>query len=121
MNRISQILELTNKSEWHYVDSKNIPADVVSRGCDPTQFKNHNLWWNGPTILRNELNISDKKNEVNDDKREYMESFVTTNNTKFPPERYSTLIELIRVVVWSLRFEQNFIWNVGRRWTIGTN
>ena len=32
-NRVTEILEVTNKDQWNYVSSKENPADMVSRGC----------------------------------------------------------------------------------------
>lgn len=59
-NRVSEIHETTQKHECHYVQSIDNPADVLSRGCTPTELKNNNLWWNGPSWLRNP-HIKDEK------------------------------------------------------------
>ena len=36
----------------HHVTSKNIPADIVSRGLPAEELKGNFLWWHGPSFLR---------------------------------------------------------------------
>jgi hypothetical protein len=49
-NRISQIRELTDASQWHHVISKDNPADYASRGLSPDQLKTSS-WLTGPQFL----------------------------------------------------------------------
>lgn len=51
-NRVAEINELTNSSSWHYVPTDQNPADLVSRGVNPDQIINHDLWWSGPSFLK---------------------------------------------------------------------
>lgn len=51
-NRISEIQSLTDVMEWRHVSSNDNPADCLSRGLDPEELKNHNLWWHGPQWLQ---------------------------------------------------------------------
>ncbi|XP_050522540.1 uncharacterized protein LOC126895093 [Daktulosphaira vitifoliae] len=53
-NRVSEIQELTSVSQWRHVASSDNPADIVSRGCFPSQMKGLDLWWNGPSWLKGE-------------------------------------------------------------------
>lgn len=41
----------TVTATWHYVPSKQNPADCASRGLQPSELPNFDLWWNGPTWL----------------------------------------------------------------------
>ncbi|GFY36513.1 integrase catalytic domain-containing protein [Trichonephila clavipes] len=50
-NRFATIQHLTNIEQWHHVSSEQNPADLVSRGLDPSSFHNNSLWCNGPTFL----------------------------------------------------------------------
>ncbi|XP_075157775.1 uncharacterized protein LOC142231042 [Haematobia irritans] len=50
-NRISKIQELTINSQWRHVDSKNNPADLISRGLKPEQLPECNMWFYGPLFL----------------------------------------------------------------------
>ncbi|GFS51331.1 uncharacterized protein TNCV_3533731 [Trichonephila clavipes] len=43
-NRVATIQHLTNAEKWHHVSSEQNPADLVSRGLDPSSFHN-NSWW----------------------------------------------------------------------------
>ena len=50
-NRCSEIITWLTDAFWHEVRSKDNPADVASRGIDPSSFLDHNLWWHGPEWL----------------------------------------------------------------------
>lgn len=52
-NRISEIQSLTNSKYWRHVDTKQNPADCLSRGVDAEELKSHDLWWHGPKWLVN--------------------------------------------------------------------
>ena len=49
-NRVQQIRDVTDPSQWRYVDTKNNPADIASRGATATELKNSN-WLTGPKFL----------------------------------------------------------------------
>ena len=53
-NRVAHILELLPNTLWHYVDTKNNPADPASRGLLAPQLISHPLWWKGPKWLLDE-------------------------------------------------------------------
>ena len=55
-NKISRILEASNPTEWRYVNTKLNPADLGSRGLLPNQLKAAELWFNGPTFLKDSEN-----------------------------------------------------------------
>ncbi|GFT53852.1 integrase catalytic domain-containing protein [Trichonephila clavipes] len=42
---------MTNAEQWHHVSSEQNPADLETRGLDPSSLHNNSLWWNGPMIL----------------------------------------------------------------------
>lgn len=54
-NRISQIQQLSDKSQWYHVESKQNPADLVSRGAYANQFIDLHFYWNGPLFLSQDL------------------------------------------------------------------
>ena len=37
---------------WHNMNSKDNPADVLSRGCTATELNQKQLWWTGPSWLK---------------------------------------------------------------------
>ena len=49
-NRISEI-QSENKLNWNHVCSEENPADPASRGINPGEIYQHDIWWNGPKWL----------------------------------------------------------------------
>lgn len=50
-NRVGMIHELTKGAEWRHVETKNNPADIVSRGICASNLETCNLWWHWPSWL----------------------------------------------------------------------
>ncbi|UYV73787.1 hypothetical protein LAZ67_11000915 [Cordylochernes scorpioides] len=46
-NRVREIQATTNLNDWRFVPSQLNPADLLSRGCPPSQFV-QSIWWEGP-------------------------------------------------------------------------
>ncbi|XP_058840722.1 uncharacterized protein LOC131696195 [Topomyia yanbarensis] len=53
-NRVCEIVSTGDRFAWKYVRSKDNPADVVSRGQAANKLATNDIYWNGPTFLRNE-------------------------------------------------------------------
>lgn len=51
MNRITKIRELAHNIQWLHIDSKNNPADLISRGMFAAQLWNNSFWFHGPLLL----------------------------------------------------------------------
>nr|CAH7719202.1 unnamed protein product [Callosobruchus chinensis] len=97
-NRVAEILSLTGNHQWRHVDSKQNPADLLSRGVFPEQLVNCKIWWkvlpfsnrillNGPILvflLRTYQNF-DQKRQL----------------------KCSSLSTLKRVISWIYRFVEN--------------
>lgn len=49
--RVIQILEFTNARQWNYINTKDNPADVLSRGISAQAITTLKLWWQGPSWL----------------------------------------------------------------------
>ena len=84
-NRISHIHELCPQIKWYHVKSSQNPADIASRGLHPTELINNELWWHGPSFLR--------------------QSDYTPEEVE-PPE---TNEELVKTTVCSVLTQENFI------------
>ncbi|UYV70083.1 hypothetical protein LAZ67_7001725 [Cordylochernes scorpioides] len=50
-NRVREIQATTNLNDWRFVPSQLNPADLLSRGCPPSQFV-QSRWWEGPEWLK---------------------------------------------------------------------
>ncbi|KAA0201461.1 hypothetical protein HAZT_HAZT007456, partial [Hyalella azteca] len=57
--RISAILKISKKHQWHFVSTNENPADIASRPHDPDSLAN-TIWFSGPEFLYNpEINYPD--------------------------------------------------------------
>lgn len=50
-NRVQEIRDKTSPEQWHYIGTKENPADVASHGCSVQELIDNSLWWNGPELL----------------------------------------------------------------------
>ena len=121
-NRISEIQSITTPDQWHYVPTKQNPADLLSRGTTVTSLIQNDMWWKGPTfLLESESGWPQsppfKVPEVDTE----MKKVITNSNFKqkclftehqgtdwrLNPSRYSNWIRLVRVQAWVYRFLEN--------------
>ncbi|XP_064104078.1 uncharacterized protein LOC135213914 [Macrobrachium nipponense] len=51
-NRVKIIKDFSENTQWRYVQSKENPADIASRGFTSQQMLNSNIWFDGPYFLR---------------------------------------------------------------------
>lgn len=108
-NRTSEIISILPSKHWNHVSSKDNPADLASRGVHASKLKDENLWWNGPTWLRDK-EIShdvptDLPSELKIDERvvHFAETDLTNEFTQIV-KRFSTLEKLIRIIARCKRF-----------------
>ncbi|XP_049308602.1 uncharacterized protein LOC125777545 [Bactrocera dorsalis] len=50
-NRVSSIQTNTDVKKWRYVNTKDNPADLLSRGMNPSEIVHEDLWVQGPNWL----------------------------------------------------------------------
>ncbi|XP_060878971.1 uncharacterized protein LOC132951187 [Metopolophium dirhodum] len=53
-NRVAQIMDITEVSQWNHIGTQENPADIPSRGLRPRELLTARLWWNGPTWLESD-------------------------------------------------------------------
>ncbi|CAC5360793.1 unnamed protein product [Mytilus coruscus] len=121
-NRISEI-KAHKDIKFMYVNTKENPADVATRGTTVSKLNNDNLWWNGPKWLSYnkqkwtndsfEDNLSVEKMHQSEIKREKSRcSTLLCNQTEEENRRpfgidcikYSSYTKAIRLTAWVQRF-----------------
>ena len=113
-NRVSEIQGLTDTSDWVHVKSENNPADLISRGCLPSQLMENKFWWHGPEYLLHDskdwvietikidFDIPEQKSQTHLilDKTEFL-------FTDFLLQKYSSFFKILRILAFCFRFVNN--------------
>ena len=119
-NRLEILHSLTNCEQWHYVPSKQNPADIASRGVWPDKIDTCDMWFYGPSFLCN--NVSDWPNQPDFLHDIALEELEVKNEHCFAQlrepndslhrlfRRYSSFHDLLRTVSWLLRYK-NFLFS----------
>jgi transposase InsO family protein len=119
-NRVSQIREGSDPSQWRYVNTRHNPADFASRGLKAHELIDNKLWREGPEfLLKNKSEwpeqpaliqkLSDNDPEVR--KEQVVYAVQSTKNLVEDAmnrmySRYSTFYRLKRAIAWILRVKQ---------------
>lgn len=59
-NRVIKILKQSSVHDWCYVNTKQNPADIASRGMPIKQLIKSEMWWHGPEFLVNPTTLSEQ-------------------------------------------------------------
>ena len=114
-NRIEEIKQLKN-IEFRYVPSADNPADLLTKGLSASDLIDNKLWWNGPSWLTESMDnwpsFTPPEKSVTDLQEESplvqveLSSSTPVLATPFgiSPENFSSLMRLLRVSVYILRF-----------------
>ncbi|CAG9105467.1 unnamed protein product [Plutella xylostella] len=54
-HRLMQIIDTTNGKNWYYINTKQNPADLITRGVMPKDLPTCQLWWQGAPWMANDL------------------------------------------------------------------
>lgn len=114
-NRVNVILKNTADFQWLYVNTKDNPADYVSRGVHPHELGSSSMWWHGPQFLcESEYNFNsytDLPADIPETKPEtaFSSNKVTTTTGEHVGfweriHKYSNIHTMIRVLAYILRF-----------------
>lgn len=115
-NRIAQILDLTQPSQWRHVPTTSNPADVISRGCSAESLLSNELWWNGPKWLSQNMVFWPSSNVIHTSNlpevRIVRPVLVISQLPELQfEERYSSWSKMIRIAAYMLRFCHNALTN----------
>ena len=112
-NRVQLIQNFSDPSQWKYVDTKDNPADIASRGLGGKQLAENRFWYNGPLFLQQDESEWPKQptafvHEVETDsnccKASTAENSTDAVNKLFC--HYSSLHRLKRAVAYLLRLKK---------------
>ena len=121
-NRIGEIQRQSNPKQWHYVESKENPADLCSRGLRATRLNESTLWWRGPALHSKhesewpKVKIAEGLKVKTESKTKFISApsanFVVRPGSedckwRLHPSNWSSWLKLTRVVAWVLRFVAN--------------
>ena len=121
-HRIGEIQRQSNPEQWHYVESKENPADLCSRGLRATRLNESTLWWRGPDFLSKhdsewpKVKIAEGLEVKTESKTKFISApsvnFVVRRGSedckwRLHPSNWSSWLNLTRVVAWTLRFVAN--------------
>lgn len=105
-NRVAKIQELTVGGTWGHVPSEENPADLLSRGATIEDLKTNDLWWNGPSWIRER---ESQPRCMQEPETNLPEMKIVTLTTNYPfaatlLRRYSSFNKLCRIIAYCYRF-----------------
>ena len=116
-NRVQEIRKLTNVKSWFYCNTKNNPADLLTRLQKIEDFQNCKKWWFGPEFLHEKtinynLKVSSNRDKTPDELKasvlveNQIDSGVSFENV-IEIKRFNSLLKLLKVTAWVHRFIKN--------------
>lgn len=130
-NRVAEIQELTEGARWSHIATKDNPANLASRGVQPSKLVNNPLWWNGPEwltkpmsqwpsskliISQDELRIAESATRKERPIVAVASANTCISNDEGPLiEQYSSWTNLMRVTALVLGFINNLRNHTNRR------
>ncbi|XP_045457220.1 uncharacterized protein LOC123667312 [Melitaea cinxia] len=116
-NRVRAIRELSENCHWQYVNTEDNPSDCLSRGLQPHELKEHNLWWHGPPFLQNKshtfqssavLAVPTQLSDLKTDNTILCAAATTTDSSIFERlKKFSSINKMTRVLAYVIRFCKN--------------
>ena len=118
-NRVDEIHNLLPNAMFTYIQTKENPSDLVTRGVTAHLLKTSSLWWEGPPWLKGralwplETNLADPGNEQIETNVLGVAEDVDILHVKEDVdglmnwERFSSFKKFVRTMTWMLRFIRN--------------
>jgi len=112
-NRIGEISESTDLSEWHWVPTKLNVADDATRDTAPSDLTMESRWFNGEEFLKKDERFWPKETMTDSQGYEGLELKAEVLNImsevlQIPdPLRFSSWTRLTRATAWMMRFIHN--------------
>ena len=121
-NRVQKIRSRTATSQWNHTDTKNNPADYISRGLTPNDSAKIKKWVKGPEFLWKQTVVAEDVTSlwIAEDDEEVRT--VKVNKTAVEEEWLLAQLETIsrwvrmkRVAAWIRRFLHNYRCKINTR------
>lgn len=111
-HRVAEIQHNVHIDCWRHVTSSNNPADLISRGCNVNHLIQCELWWQGPSVLKEEILFNIDIDEFKVDYTNIPEQRNTRQCFQLVVDksifsRFSNFLKLQRVVAYCFRFATN--------------
>nr|XP_041630523.1 uncharacterized protein LOC121501956 [Drosophila kikkawai] len=111
-NRVAEILESSEVSQWRWVPTADNAADDASRSQNKADLSPESRWLSGPAFLRQPASGwpvpeegTERVPDASDDEEMPSEfALVATNEFVIPFQRFSSFSRLVRTTAWVLRF-----------------
>ena len=117
-NRVTEIREVTEPTQWHHIDGDKNPADIMTRGVfnvqDLLDGDVKRSWFKGPSFLSQDETTwdSQKIKELDPGDTEIRKTYIATlgNNQDelITYTDFSRFDKIVRVLAWILRFFNNW-------------
>lgn len=106
-NRVTRIMQACDVKKWSHVRSEYNPADLASRGVSPQDLVSSDLWWHGPSWLKQPQSQWPAPVEISHT-TDLEQRKVKCNIATSPPadilERFSELGRALRAMSYAQRF-----------------
>ncbi|XP_055589014.1 uncharacterized protein LOC129741312 [Uranotaenia lowii] len=111
--RLTEITELTQRSEWRWVPSRMNPADEATKWSKTSRSSNHGIWFTGPAFLKlPEKEWPEQKVALENETVEELRSCHIHLEDSIPQKiidvnRFSKWNRLLRTMAYVFRFIRN--------------
>ena len=107
-NRVQQIRNYASTDQWHYVSTKENPADYASRGISAAQLQT-SMWFTGPKFLwERDVFLEEEIPEVSEDDPEVKKCLAVVTHEQFDLDSrmtsFSKWSQAKRAIAFCLRF-----------------
>lgn len=109
-NRVSKILEETVVSQWNHVNTKQNPADIITRGSKPQTLLTSQFWFEGPMWLKlDHINWPSQSHNCEYDQEKLSLNLIVCKVTMISQlwDKFSSMNRLTRVIAYCRRFISN--------------
>ena len=111
-NRVAAAASNLSQKSWLHVPTSDNPADCASRGITAEELKNHRLWWEGPSWIRQEpIDIPTQPGQevINGHRNEEVKTkaILAVNPSSDWHLRFRSYIRLLHCTAYIMRFYNN--------------